>query len=166
MILYRPRFVVFAMVVFGLGAMALLTACTAEVAAELKTYPGVNAIRTKAGLPPLQPDRALIEAARERANDMAKTGHAAHDRIGGCPVEFTCVLDRRGTPYAYAGENIGWNNWPWAETADRAVTIWENSPLHLALIMNCHFTKFGTGVAQSPDGEVWYSMIFEGNATC
>lgn len=165
-ILHRPRFVVFVMLAFGLAAMALLTACTAEVDAEMKTYTGVNAIRTKAGLPPLQPDRALVEAARERSNDMAKTGHFAHDRIGGCEKEFTCVLDRRGTPYAYAGENIGWNDWPWADTAGQAVILWKNSPPHLENIMNCHYTKFGTGVAQSADGKIWYTMIFEGNAAC
>lgn len=165
-ILHRPRFVVLAMLAFGLAALALLTGCTAEVDAEVKTYAGINAIRTKAGLPPLQPDRALVEAARERSNDMARTGHFAHDRIGGCDKEFVCVLDRRGTPYAYAGENIAWNNWPWPETAEHAITAWRNSPPHLENIMSCHYTKFGTGVAQSPDGKIWYTMIFEGNADC
>jgi uncharacterized protein YkwD len=154
------------MLAFGLAALALLTACTAEVDAELKTYAGVNAIRTRAGLPPLQPDRALVEAARERSDDMARTEHFAHDRIGGCEKEFICVLVRLGIPYAYAGENIAWNNWPWADTAEHAITVWKNSPPHLENIMNCHYTKFGTGVAQSPDGNIWYTMIFEGNAAC
>ena len=107
---------------------------------------------------------ALVEAARERSNDMAKTGHFAHDRIGGCPTEFTCVLDRQGVPYAYAGENIAWNNWSWSSTAEHAVTAWKNSPPHFENIMNCHYTQFGTGVAQSADGKIWYTMIFEGNA--
>jgi len=167
-ILHRPKFAAtLAVLAFGIAALALLTGCTAEVDAEMKTYAGVNAVRTRAGLPPLQPDRALVEAARERSNDMAKTGHFAHDKIGGCPNEFTCVLDRRGIPYAYAGENIAWNQGvPWSETADRAVTAWRNSPPHLENIMNCHYTKFGTGVTQSPDGKIWYTMIFEGNAAC
>ena len=166
-ILRRPKFAAtFAVLAFGIAALALLTGCTAEVDAEMKTYAGVNAIRTKAGLPPLQPDAALVQAARERSNDMAKTGHFAHDRIGGCPTEFTCVLDRRGIAYSYAGENIAWNNWPWDQTADHAVIAWRNSTPHLENIMNCHYTKFGTGVAQSPDGKIWYTMLFEGNAAC
>ena len=155
-----------AALVFALAALALMTGCTAEVDAETKTYAGINAIRTKAGLPPLQPDYKLVAAARERSDDMAKTAHFAHDRIGGCPVEFTCVLDRIGVEYAYAGENIAWNNWPWSSTAEQAVTAWKNSPPHLENIMNCRFTKFGTGVAQSDDGKIWYTMIFEGDAPC
>lgn len=167
LILRRPRSIAFiAMMAFALVALAFLTGCTAEVDAEMQTYAGINAIRTKAGLPPLQPDRALVEAARERSNDMARTEHFAHDRVGGCPTEFICVLDRLGIPYAYAGENIAWNNWPWSQTADHAVIDWNNSPPHMENILNCHYTKFGTGVAQSPDGKVWYTMIFEGYAAC
>ena len=165
--LHRPKFAAtIALMAFGLVALAFLTGCTAEVDAEMKTYAGVNAIRTGAGLPPLQPDNGLVRAARERSNDMARTGHFAHDRIGGCPAEFTCVLDRMGISYSYAGENIAWNNWPWDQTAGHAVTAWKNSPPHLENIMNCHYTKFGTGVAESPDGKIWYTMIFEGNAAC
>jgi uncharacterized protein YkwD len=163
---HRRAFIAFAMLASALAAMALLTGCTAQVDAEMGTYAGVNALRTKAGLPPLQPDRALVEAARERSNDIARTGHFTHDRIGGCPAEFACVLDRMAIPYAYAGENLAWNNWPWPETADHAVLTWKNSPTHLENIMNCHYTKFGTGVAQSPDGRIWFTMIFEGDAAC
>ena len=164
---HRPRFAAaIAVMALALAALALMTGCTAEVDAETKTYSGINSIRTRAGLPPLQPDYKLVAAARERSNDMAKTGHFAHDRIGGCTVEFMCVLDRMGVQYAYAGENIAWNNWPWSSTAEHAVTSWQNSPPHLENIMNCHYTKFGTGVAQSADGKIWYTMIFEGNAAC
>ena len=167
MMLHKPRFAAtVAMLAFALAALALLTGCSAEVDAEMKTYAGINAIRTKAGLPPLHPDSALVNAARERSNDMARTGHFGHDKIGGCPEEFTCVLDRQGVPYAFAGENIAWNNWSWSETADHAVTAWKNSPPHMENIMNCHYTRFGTGVAESPDGKIWYTMIFEGNAAC
>ncbi len=156
----------FAVVAFALAALVLMTGCTAEVDAEMQTYAGVNAIRTKAGLPPLQPDYRLVAAARERSTDIAKTRHFAHDRIGGCPLEFMCVLDRMGVPYAYAGENIAWNDWPWPASPAHAVTSWRNSPTHLENIMNCHFTKFGTGAVRSDDGKIWYTMIFEGNAPC
>ena len=167
LLLHKPRFAAtVAMLAFALAALALLTGCSAEVDAEMKTYAGINAIRTKAGLPPLHPDAALVNVARERSNDMARTSHFGHDKIGGCPEEFTCVLDRQGVAYSYAGENIAWNNWSWDQTADRAVTAWRNSPPHLENIMNCHYTRFGTGVAESPDGKIWYTMIFEGNASC
>ncbi len=166
-LLRRPKSVAaIAMAAFALLALVFLTGCTAEVDAEMQTYAGINAIRTRAGLPPLQPSAELVYAARERSNDMGRTGHFAHDRIGGCANEFVCVLDRMRVPYAYAGENIAWNNYKWDESAARAITAWKNSPPHLENIMNCHYTKFGTGVAKSPDGKVWYTMIFEGNAPC
>ena len=99
-LLRRPKSVAaLAMAAFALLALVLLTGCTAEVDAEMKTYAGINAIRTTRG-PPAAPARVaeLVDAARERSNDMAKTGHFGHDRIGGCANEFTCVLDRMRVP--------------------------------------------------------------------
>ena len=164
--LRRPTFTTIVIMAFALAAFALMSGCTAEVDAEMQTYTGINAIRTRAGLPPLRPDQQLVNVARERSNDMAKTEHFGHDRIGGCTAEFICVMDRQGVSYSYAGENIAWNNWPWSETAAHAITSWQNSPPHLENIMNCHYTKFGTEVARSADGKIWYTMIFEGNASC
>ena len=56
--------------------------------------------------------------------------------------------------------------WVGAHQGIKAIEAWHNSPPHLENIMNCHYTKFGTGVAQSPDGKIWYTMLFEGNASC
>ncbi len=161
----RGRHVLFAILaVFGLGAVTFLTACSPEVQAEMDTYPGINAIRQERGLPPLTPDRDLVEVARIRSRDMAAKGYFSHNPPDGC--NFVCIMDGRGAPHAWAGENIAWNNWPWDETAQHAVSMWENSPPHLENILNCHYTRFGTGVAKSADGRIYYTMIFEGDAQC
>jgi uncharacterized protein YkwD len=149
---------------FGLGSLAFLTGCGPEVQAEMDTYPGINAIRTARGLPPLTPDRELVEVARARSKDMAAKNYFSHSPPDGC--NFVCLMDARRAGHAWAGENIAWNNWEWSETAEHAVSSWENSPPHLENILNCHFTRFGTGVAKSPDGKIYYTMIFEGNAAC
>jgi len=46
------------------------------------------------------------------------------------------------------------------------VLMWKNSPPHLENILNCHYERFGTGVAQAADGRIYYTMIFDGNANC
>jgi uncharacterized protein YkwD len=148
----------------GLLAVAFLTGCSPEQQAEVHTYSGINDIRAKNGLPPLQSDAQLVQVARIRSKDMAAKNYFSHDPPDGC--NFVCIMDNSGAPHAWAGENIAWNNWDWSQSAERAVRMWENSAPHLKNILNCHYTRMGTGVAVSPDGKVYYTMIFEGNQPC
>ncbi len=150
--------------ILAVAGLALLTGCTPQVNAELKTYTGVNAIRQQHGLPPLTPDAQLVNIARIRSTYMAQTGEFTHFPSTGC--NYVCLMDQYGVQHAYAGENIAWNTWDWSQTADVAVQMWVNSPPHLANILNCHYTRFGSGVAQASDGKIYYTMIFEGNAAC
>ncbi len=149
---------------FGILALALFSACSVQAAAETKTVSGINAIRQEKGLPPLTPDPAIAEIARLRSADMAARGYFSHNPPDGC--NFLCLLDTYDVPNAYSGENIAWNGWSWAETADVAVDMWRKSPPHLQNILNCHFERVGAGAAQAPDGKVYFTMIFEGNAAC
>ncbi len=147
-----------------LAAVVLLTGCTVEVNAELKTYSGINAIRAQAGLPALSADAGLVKVARARSQDMAAKGYFGHNPPDGC--NYVCVMDKFGTPHAWAGENIAWNTWDWAQTADVAVKMWRNSPPHMENILDCHYERFGTGVAKGADGKIYYTMVFEGNRAC
>ena len=158
----RAGLAVFA--IFALAAMASLTACSPEANAELKTYDGINAMRAAGGLPPLTPDRALVEVARIRSQDMAAKTYFSHTPPDGC--NFLCILDARSVPHGWAGENIAWNNWGWTQTAAVAVQMWHDSPPHYENIMNCHYERFGTGVAKAASGKVYYTMIFEGDRDC
>ena len=160
----RTRLALPLVALLALAGIALFTACTPEANAELRTYTGINAIRQAHGLPALRPDAQLVAIARIRSQDMAANNYFSHYPPDGC--NYVCLMDRNGVTHAYAGENIAWNTWGWAQTADVAVQMWENSPPHLENILNCHFTRFGTGVAKAADGKVYYTMIFEGNAAC
>jgi uncharacterized protein YkwD len=160
----RSRLAAFgALAALTLGALAL-SGCTAETAAEVKTYVGINNLRAQRGLPPLSPDPQLVAVARARSRDMAARDYFSHDPPDGC--NFLCIMSRNGYTYAYAGENIAWNNWGWDQSADRAVLMWSNSPPHMTNILNCHYTRVGAGVVKSSNGKVYYTMVFEGNATC
>jgi uncharacterized protein YkwD len=163
-ILHNSRARLALVIVCGAAAFALLTGCTVEVQAELKTYEGINQIRAKHGLPPLKADGELVNLARIRSRDMAARGYFSHNPPDGC--NYVCLMDTYRVGHAYAGENIAWNTWDWSKTADVAVQMWEDSPPHLANILNCHYTRFGTGVAKAADGKVYYTMIFEGNVRC
>ena len=153
-----------ALALFGTLAIALFSGCTVEVSAEIKTYTGINRIRQQNGLPPLVVDPGLVEVARARSRDMAARGYFSHQPPDGC--NYVCIMDARGVPHAWAGENIAWNTWDWAKTADVAVDMWNNSPPHMENILGCHYTRFGSGVAKGADGKIYYTMIFEGNAAC
>ena len=141
-----------------------MTACTVETAAEIKTYDGINRIRAQRGLPPLVADGRLAEIARIRSRDMAAKNYFSHQPPGGC--NYVCLMDQRGVPHAYAGENIAWNTWDWQKTADVAVDMWKNSPPHLENILGCHYERFGSGVARGADGRIYFTMIFEGYRDC
>lgn len=160
----RPRFA--AAATFGALALASIafSGCTAEVQAELQTYSGINRIRQEAGLPPLTPDPALVDLARIRSRDMATNNYFSHSPPDGC--NFVCMMDQASVSYAYTGENIAWNTWDWKQTAAIAVDMWYRSPPHMENILNCHYTRFGTGVAEARDGKIYYTMLFEGNAAC
>lgn len=148
----------------GFAAMLAFTGCTVEALAAGQTYAGVNAIRAEHGRPPLVPDGELANIARIRAQDMAARGYFSHDPPNGC--NYACLLDNLGVQHAYAGENIAWNTWDWKQTAGVALQMWRNSPPHLENILNCHYTRFGAGVAKGADGTVYFTMIFEGAANC
>jgi uncharacterized protein YkwD len=150
--------------IFGLASVALLSACTPEQQAEGKTLSGINAIRQEHGLPPLVPDPALINVARIRSRDMAAKGYFSHNPPDGC--NYVCLMDTYRVPHAYAGENIAWNTWDWSQTAEVAVKMWRNSPPHMENILNCHYQRFGTGVARAADGKIYFTMLFEGNGAC
>ena len=151
----------FALLVAG---AVLVSGCTPESQAELKTYAGINAIRADYGLPALKPDAGLRTVAQIRAKDMASKQYFSHTPPDGCT--YVCLLQQYGIDYQWAGENIAWNTWDWSKTADVAVQMWHDSPPHLENITNCHFERFGTGVAKGGDGKVYYAMIFDGDRAC
>jgi uncharacterized protein YkwD len=142
----------------------LLGSCGPEAGAELATYQRINSIRQESGVPALRPDATLVRIARARSEDMASNGYFGHVPRDGC--DYTCMMARDGISYAYAGETIAWNTYGWARTPGAAVDTWAASPEHLATMVNCHYERFGTGVAVAASGRVYFTTIYEGSARC
>lgn len=146
------------------GILILTFTCTFESQAELTTYSAINDIRVSRGLPPLKADRELAKVADTRSVDMALNSYFSHTPPNGC--DYICLMRDAGIYFSWAGENIAWNNWPEEQSVDVAVNAWENSPPHLENILNCHYTRFGSGVFKAQDGNIYYTMLFEGDREC
>lgn len=149
---------------FALATAAISTGCVVLANTEIVLYAEVNAVRTEAGLPPLQADPELADIARFHSTDMAVNHTFRHEFANGCTI--ICVMDERGVSRAWAGENLEVNNYDWTETAQRAVAKWRSTPEHLKNILGCHYTRFGAGVIPDDTGRIYFSMIFEGDAAC
>ena len=158
LILHRPKSIAFvAMMAFALVTLAFLTGCTAEVDAEMRTYAGINAIRTKAGLPPLTPDEGLVRVARARSDDMATRNYFSHTTPEG--EKFLGMLSQRGIGYKYAGEILARNNYPDAQAPGTAMTTYLNSAPHKAILMDGRYNLVGVGYARSDEDSMHYFTV-------
>jgi uncharacterized protein YkwD len=109
-----------------------------------------NENRTETGLPSLRVNTLLMQAAQEKANDMAAGSYYAHTSPGGkTPLYW---LDAVGYHYLNAGENLVIDR----TTSQQVVDAWMQSPDHRENILRPQFTEIGVGTAQG---------VYEGLAT-
>ncbi len=102
---------------------------------------GTNSARVTNGMPSLEVNPLLTEAAQEKANDMAANGYFAHTSPAGLtPWHW---FENVGYDFTYAGENLAVD---FSDSQD-VVTAWLNSPEHRANIMNQNFTQIGVAIA-------------------
>lgn len=101
-----------------------------------------NEARQQAGLPPLQLNQELQQAAAGKAEDMFTKNYWAHVSPSGVtPWDF---IRNAGYNYEYAGENLARGY----TTAQSVVAAWMASPEHRANILSPHYTDVGFAVAQ------------------
>ncbi len=107
----------------------------------------INAIRSRYGLQPLLPNRALNTSAMNHSRDMVANDYFSHDspsgrtpaqrmRDNGAPCSQGCAL----------GENIAWASGS-LSTPTAIVQAWMSSPGHRANILDPLFRYEGVGVA-------------------
>jgi uncharacterized protein YkwD len=118
----------------------------------------VNRERVSAGLEPLVMDDAVRGVARAHSADMAARHFASHDNPDG--VNPFQRLDAAGIPYAWAGENIAWNDF--STPAEAALTAWMGSAEHSGNILRAQFTRTGMGVAADGAGGYYFTQVFIG----
>ena len=120
-----------------------------------------NAARAAAGVAPLRADGGVMDVARERARDMARTGEFTHSPSNG--KTYIALLNAGGVSYRGAGENIAYNTYPLSQTVEVAMRGLLNSPGHYANIVRSSFTHVGIGVAVSADGrDKYFAIVFIG----
>lgn len=100
-----------------------------------------NYERASQNLPQLTESAILNEAARLKAEDMARKSYFAHTSPEGLTPWYW--LERVGYNYTYAGENLAIN---FIDSED-VTEAWMNSPTHRANIIHRAYTEVGTGVA-------------------
>jgi uncharacterized protein YkwD len=111
--------------------------------AEQELFDKANRERVKAGLPPLQMDEGLAQAAREHAAALAAEQQLSHQLPGEAPLaqrlatSTSLHLDR-------GGENVA--SAPTVEQAHESLML---SPLHRENLLNASYNVAGFGVVRS-----------------
>jgi uncharacterized protein YkwD len=129
-------------------------------APEYQFLAELNADRAANGLPPLAANGILSGLARQRSEQMLASGSFSH-YDGAGKLIFQGLLNGVGFPYAFAGENLAENNYPWGQSLDQANTALMNSPAHRSNILNPRFNEVGVGIAgPGAGGRFYYTQLF------
>lgn len=112
----------------------------------------VNQERAKEGLPALEYDASVANAALVRAKETEIS--FSHTRPNGS--SFDTALRESGVSFRGAGENIAWGQ----KSPQAVMEGWLNSPGHRANIMNKSFTKIGVGYYQNSKGVNYWTQLF------
>lgn len=126
-------------------------ALAAQLEAEVVAL--TNAERDDEGCDPLQVDDRLRAAAIGHSEDMAERGYFEHES-----PEGDGPRDRAGAQ-GYDGqvaENIAMG----FGTADDVMAEWMDSSGHRRNILSCRSDAIGVGIAESDDGQLYWTQVF------
>ncbi len=121
-----------------------LANCPTQVDAGLEKaiMQRINEVRERHGLPPLEPNGALIQAARSHARDMACNKFIGHTGSDGSNA--LTRVSRQGYPASRIGENIFVSEgYP---SAEQTVDSWMDSLYHQSNLLNTFAQHMGVGV--------------------
>lgn len=121
----------------------------------------MNAERAAAGLAPLAWDDGLSRVGRIRSQQMIDQGYFGHTDPYGYSMYWE-LLKYYGYGYAWAGENLQRNNYPYEQQAGVAVSGFMNSPAHRDNVLYSGFSRVGIGAVTASNGTVYISVIFLG----
>lgn len=112
----------------------------------------VNEERAKAGLPALEVNAEITEAANVRAKEIKQS--FSHTRPDGS--SFSSALKEQGVSYRGSGENIAWGQ----KSPEQVMNGWMNSEGHRANILNKNFKNIGVGYYQDANGVNYWVQLF------
>jgi uncharacterized protein YkwD len=140
------------------GAAARLVMKPAAAALEHQVFDLVNEQRTAHGLKPLIWDEQLYRMARRQAESMGQLNYFDHKGPDGMGVVKRAQA-AGVTGWRTLGENIGYI----LGSADPATTVvreWLRSKKHCAILLYRSFTHGALGVAEGPDGRIFFTQVF------
>ena len=134
-------------------------------ALELQTLALVNGARMSRGLPPLEWDHTMAEAARGHAADMATRGVVSHQGSDGSSPNQR--LRRAGVQFRFGSENI-WTYWGriperGPSTMHAAMMAEPHAPglwNHIGNILYTGYRRIGIGIVTAPNGVQYLSEKF------
>lgn len=122
-----------------------------------KVFESVNKEREKAGVPTLERDSRLDEAAAIRAKEI----QTAYDKYGTCHrrldgEDFKDIFSEFGISVSSWGENAACK----VKSPENVMSAWMKSEGHKAHILKEKYTQIGIGVYQHPDGTLDWVQLF------
>ena len=117
-----------------------------------------NQVRAGAGLPRVFVSTRLASIARHHSEDMAKRDYFSHVTPEGIDL-FGRLARSNYCPCPFRGENLAHGKG--RPTPAMIMTVWMNSAVHRANILNPNFREIGVGVAigtPTADGGGTYTM--------
>ena len=115
--------------------------------------------RARVGLPPLQHDEVLAQAARHHAEEMARLGyfsHASPTPGRAQPVDRVAAV---GGTHVAVGENLAALSVVGGDLAERAVAGWMESEDHRGNLLHPGWTHVGFGVHEASAREVYVVKV-------
>lgn len=126
-------------------------------ALERSTFEGVNEIRVKHGLEPLEYHEGLTLAARDYSGKMVRLNFFSHTGPGGSKLDDRAEFF--GLDYRSIGENLH-SSRGHDDPVPVALDGWMNSKGHRKTMLNEIYTHTGVGVAIGKDGSAIFTQLF------
>jgi uncharacterized protein YkwD len=119
----------------------------------------INAFRGAHGLPPLRLSASLTAAARNHSQQMEADGYFAHDSVDGTAFwkRIQGFYPTSHFGFWSVGENLLWSS-PDVD-AQKALTMWENSPEHRKNMLDPHWREIGVSAVHVPQAPGVYQGL-------
>ncbi len=127
-----------------------------RAALEREVIDVVNGTRSSSNARALERNDAMMRAAREHAEELARRGELDHASNTPGRETFAKRLAAADAPaWTLAGENLIELPYVAIDVPEEAVTGWLGSPSHRSQMLEASYTDTGVGVARDASGN-WY----------
>jgi uncharacterized protein YkwD len=127
----------------------------AQRAAQAVVELSINSERADHGCGPLRMHAGLARSAARQARLLLAGGELDHD--AGSPMAER--LHRAAPSASMLGEDLAWGTGSDAQP-EAIVQAWMDSPPHRRIMLDCHFSQLGVGIATGRFGEMGSASVY------